>query len=214
MQPPWANVRSHLSVPELAGSRNDRPRLCQRAHGQDDRRGGGGAAEGGLSGAAPLQASRSPASAIDGVGRRGKYVVVSLDRVEQLVVHLRMTGRLIVQPAGTTDPEPYSNVLLTFTDGTRLCFADVRQFGRMRLAGPEEPWAAEIGLEPLSEEFSFERSRDCWTGGPPLSRCSCSTSAVLRGSATSTRARRSGRRGSVRAARPGRSRDQARAPSP
>jgi formamidopyrimidine-DNA glycosylase len=93
---------------------------------------------------------------IDGVGRRGKYVVVSLDRGRKLVVHLRMTGRLIVQQANATRPEPYSNVLLTFHDGTRLCFADVRQFGRMRLAGPEEPWAAEIGLEPLSEDFSFD----------------------------------------------------------
>ncbi|HMD01937.1 MAG TPA: bifunctional DNA-formamidopyrimidine glycosylase/DNA-(apurinic or apyrimidinic site) lyase [Candidatus Baltobacteraceae bacterium] len=91
------------------------------------------------------------------VGRRGKFVVLSLESGRLLVVHLRMTGRLIVQRAGTTEAEPYTNVLLSFHDGTRLCFADVRQFGRMRLAGPEEPWAAEIGLEPLSEEFSFER---------------------------------------------------------
>jgi len=93
---------------------------------------------------------------IAGVGRRGKYVVVSLESGRRLVVHLRMTGRLIVQRAGTRNPEPYTNVLLKFHDGTRLCFADVRQFGRMRLVGPEEPWAAEIGLEPLSEEFSFD----------------------------------------------------------
>ena len=34
------------------------------------------------------------------VGRRGKFVVVSLQSGRSLVVHLRMTGRLIVQPAG------------------------------------------------------------------------------------------------------------------
>ncbi|MFY9780957.1 MAG: bifunctional DNA-formamidopyrimidine glycosylase/DNA-(apurinic or apyrimidinic site) lyase [Candidatus Baltobacteraceae bacterium] len=94
---------------------------------------------------------------VEGVGRRGKFVVLGLGSGRQLVVHLRMTGRLIVQAAGSGEPEPYTNVLLTFRDGTRLCFADVRQFGRMRLVGPEEPWAADIGLEPLSEEFSFER---------------------------------------------------------
>lgn len=93
---------------------------------------------------------------VTGVGRRGKFVVVRLGSGRQLAVHLRMTGRLIVQPAGTTGVEPYTNVLLTFTDGTRLCFADVRTFGRMRLAGPEEPWAADVGLEPLSPEFSEE----------------------------------------------------------
>jgi formamidopyrimidine-DNA glycosylase len=91
------------------------------------------------------------------VGRRGKFVVVSLHSGRSLVVHLRMTGRLIVQAAGTVQAEPYTTVLLSFGDRTRLCFADVRQFGRMRLVGPEEPWAAEVGIEPLSEEFSGER---------------------------------------------------------
>jgi formamidopyrimidine-DNA glycosylase len=91
------------------------------------------------------------------VGRRGKYVVISLASGRCLVTHLRMTGRLIVQPPGSTDPEPYTKVLLRFTDSSRLCFADVRQFGRMRLVEPEVSWATEVGVEPLSEEFSVER---------------------------------------------------------
>ncbi len=94
---------------------------------------------------------------VDAVGRRGKFVVLSLASRRQLVVHLRMTGRLIVQGAGATIPEPYSNVLIRFSDGTRLCFADVRTFGRMRLVEPEDPWAAEVGIEPLSGDFSLER---------------------------------------------------------
>jgi formamidopyrimidine-DNA glycosylase len=91
------------------------------------------------------------------VGRRGKYVVATLESGRALVVHLRMTGRLVVRPAGTVEPYPYTHVRLEFSDGTLLCFADVRTFGRMRLVGPEEPWAAEVGLEPLSDEFSLER---------------------------------------------------------
>ncbi len=91
------------------------------------------------------------------IGRRGKFVVVSLGSGRSLVVHLRMTGRLIVQSATATDRQPYTNVLFRFDDGTRLTFADSRQFGRMRLVGPEEAWAAEVGLEPLSDDFSFER---------------------------------------------------------
>ena len=101
---------------------------------------------------------------IDAVGRRGKFVVLSLDSGGALVVHLRMTGRLIVQRAETTTLEPYTNVSITFVDGARLCFADVRQFGRMRLVEPEEPWAAEVGLEPLSDEFSFEKFSDLLDG--------------------------------------------------
>jgi formamidopyrimidine-DNA glycosylase len=94
---------------------------------------------------------------IEEVGRRGKFVVFRLRSGRTLVVHLRMTGRLIVQAAGTTDAQPYTNVQLTFADGARLSFADVRQFGRMRLVEPEETWAAEVGLEPLSDDFTFER---------------------------------------------------------
>jgi len=93
---------------------------------------------------------------IAGVGRRGKYVVFQLDSGGRLVVHLRMTGRLIVQPPGYSEPYPYTHVLLAFTDGTGLAFADVRQFGRMRLLAAGDPWDADGGIEPLSQGFTSE----------------------------------------------------------
>jgi formamidopyrimidine-DNA glycosylase len=69
-----------------------------------------------------------------------------------------MTGRLIVRAAESAQaPLPYTNVLLKFTDGANLSFADVRTFGRMRLVEQEEPWAADFGLEPLSPDFTNER---------------------------------------------------------
>jgi len=101
---------------------------------------------------------------VSAVGRRGKFVVLSLESRRQLVVHLRMTGRLIRQRSGTATPEPYTNVLLTFGDGELLCFADVRRFGRMRLFEPEVDWAADVGFEPLSEEFSAEKFSSLLTG--------------------------------------------------
>ncbi len=102
---------------------------------------------------------------IAAVGRRGKFVVFSLGSGRRLVVHLRMTGRLIVQRAeATSPPEPYSNVVLRFKDRSRLCFADVRRFGRMRLVEPEEEWASDIGLEPLSSDFSFESFSNLLSG--------------------------------------------------
>jgi formamidopyrimidine-DNA glycosylase len=111
------------------------------------------------------------------VGRRGKFVCMSLASGRSLVVHLRMTGRLIVQarpepveaaaPARGEQPLgllPYANVVLAFTDGSRLTFADARTFGRMRLVEPEEAWAADFGLEPLSRDFSFERFSELLAG--------------------------------------------------
>jgi len=74
----------------------------------------------------------------------------------RLVVSLRMTGRLIVQRQNDA-LYPYTNVVIDFTDGTRLAFADVRRFGRMRLVQKGEAWDAELGVEPLSQEFDIAR---------------------------------------------------------
>jgi formamidopyrimidine-DNA glycosylase len=93
---------------------------------------------------------------ITGVGRRAKFIVVQLGSGRRLTVHLRMTGRVIVQAPDVSEPHPYTHIILTFTDGWRLCFADVRQFGRMVLLEAGDPWDADGGIEPLSEAFTSE----------------------------------------------------------
>ena len=87
------------------------------------------------------------------VTRRAKYAVLHLKSGRALVTSLRMTGRLVVQDAAE-EAYPYTKIVLNFTDGSRLSFADVRQFGRMRLVGPAEPWDAALGPEPLSGDFT------------------------------------------------------------
>jgi formamidopyrimidine-DNA glycosylase len=92
---------------------------------------------------------------IASVRRRGKYAILELDAGDALVVSLRMTGRLIVRPAAT--PEYVgSHVALRFTDGSRLHFADVRTFGRMRLVRAGESWDGRLGVEPLAPGFTAE----------------------------------------------------------
>jgi formamidopyrimidine-DNA glycosylase len=96
------------------------------------------------------------AERIEGLDRRGKYALIRLSSGRSLAISLRMTGRLVVQGQG--EPAyPYGHVILDFTDGTRLVFADIRQFGRMRLLQPGEPWDADLGPEPLSRDFTPER---------------------------------------------------------
>jgi len=53
---------------------------------------------------------------------------------------------------------------LTLADGRRLCFADVRTFGRMRLVEPGEGWDAALGLEPLSPSFTTTVFADLLAG--------------------------------------------------
>ncbi len=94
--------------------------------------------------------------AITAVRRRGKYVVMELTSGRFLVTSLRMTGRLIFQ-RHPRPVDPYTHVRLDFEDFSRLCFADSRQFGRMRLVEPDEPWESELGIEPLSQHFTPQR---------------------------------------------------------
>ena len=102
---------------------------------------------------------------IASVRRRGKYAVLELSSGRRLVTSLRMTGRLIVLRAGEP-PYPYTYVELTFGDGSRLAFADVRQFGRMRLVEPGEPWDAALGPEPLDGDFTPDRFIGMLSGRP------------------------------------------------
>lgn len=93
---------------------------------------------------------------ISSVGRRGKYAVISLQSGSRLIVSLRMTGRLVVMAPGQAAIR-YEHISLHFTDGSRLAFADSRQFGRMRLTQPGESWDEQLGVEPLSGDFTPER---------------------------------------------------------
>jgi formamidopyrimidine-DNA glycosylase len=89
------------------------------------------------------------------VWRRGKYAVIELSSGRALVTSLRMTGRLVVQTP--TEPDfPGTHITLTFEDGDRLSFADVRTFGRMRLVEAGEAWDRDLGPEPLSSGFTQE----------------------------------------------------------
>jgi formamidopyrimidine-DNA glycosylase len=92
---------------------------------------------------------------IAGIRRRGKHAVIELESGRALVTSLRMTGRLVFASDG--EPEwPATHVELTFTDGARLRFSDVRTFGRMRLVHAGEAWDRELGIEPLSSGFTQE----------------------------------------------------------
>ncbi len=64
------------------------------------------------------------------VSRRGKYLIINLDR-GKLVVHLRMTGNLIYSPDGCFSGERFLRLSLPFLDGSALHYADMRRFGRL-----------------------------------------------------------------------------------
>jgi formamidopyrimidine-DNA glycosylase len=107
---------------------------------------------------------------IEAVGRRGKYFDVELTDEAHLVMHLRMTGNLLVVPAGVDTPsggtgreQPYVRVRIALDDGSTVLFADPRRFGTgIVLLGDEardEYFSARLGVEPLSPEFTADALR-------------------------------------------------------
>jgi formamidopyrimidine-DNA glycosylase len=99
-------------------------------------------------------ASRVVGQQVRAVGRRGKYVLVTLSGGDVLLVHRRMSGNLLLQRSKEDDP--YTRVSFTLDDGRRLVFSDPRKFGRLRLVAAESlPAALEaLGPEPLDDEFT------------------------------------------------------------
>ena len=94
------------------------------------------------------------------LARRGKYLVWDLDGDVHLVMHLRMTGTLLLDPPA---PPPYRRVEFAFDDDSQLVICDPRRFGTGELARTSDELAAffasRLGVEPLSEEFTAERLR-------------------------------------------------------
>lgn len=88
------------------------------------------------------------------VGRRAKYLVVTLDSGESLVIHRRMSGNLRL--ARADEAAPYTRVALTLGNGRRLLFTDPRKFGRVTVAAPEElpGLFRRLGPEPLDSDFT------------------------------------------------------------
>jgi formamidopyrimidine-DNA glycosylase len=105
----------------------------------------------------PMFENMLPGQRIIAVGRRGKYVVLNLESGDALLVHLRMTGHLHVEPDGTEPPEgKHVRVWFDLDDGYRLVFVDPRKFGRMWLAPDVADVTAKLGPEPLDADFTAD----------------------------------------------------------
>jgi len=93
---------------------------------------------------------------ITAVLRAGKYLVLELRAPRarwQFMIHLGMTGQLLVTPPDTA-PAPHTHAVFAFDDHRQLHFRDARRFGRLALAlAPASGFAPTLhvasGREPL-----------------------------------------------------------------
>jgi len=88
------------------------------------------------------------------VGRRGKFLLLELS-TDVLLIHLRMSGDLLVEPQAA--PLAAHHRLVLDLDGDlRLAFNDPRKFGRAWLVGDPDEILAGLGPEPLAEGLTPE----------------------------------------------------------
>jgi formamidopyrimidine-DNA glycosylase len=95
---------------------------------------------------------------ITALERRGKYLVLALDQGGRLVMHLRMTGNLLISEDEAA--QRHLRARLRLEPGPDLSFVDSRRFGR-GLAFPDGGSAddyldARLGVEPFSADFTPE----------------------------------------------------------
>jgi formamidopyrimidine-DNA glycosylase len=90
-----------------------------------------------------------------GFDRRGKYMLLGMSDGSTLIVHLRMTGKLLILPAGT-ERNLHTHVVMELDNGSALHYNDPRKFGRIWLVPDHTAVLSKLGPEPLSDDFAIE----------------------------------------------------------
>ena len=107
---------------------------------------------------------------ITSIGRRGKYILCSLDTGDALMIHLRMSGRVLVSEVGSQRPDHTHVVLhLAGAPAQELWFVDPRTFGEMVVFDPDHvetelPELAKLGIDPITDGVSVAQLADILRG--------------------------------------------------
>jgi len=99
---------------------------------------------------------RLPGQVIKDIGRRGKYLIFRLASGEALIMHLRMTGSLLLKRKGDKHPvsSPYITAIFRLDNGMELVFTDRRKLGTVSLVKDESELNEKLGPEPLDPDFT------------------------------------------------------------
>jgi formamidopyrimidine-DNA glycosylase len=100
---------------------------------------------------------------VERLDRRGKWLIWELEDEVHLVMHLRMTGNLIL-----AEDAPYTRVRIRLASGDHVLFTDPRRFGTgvvlLGDAARDDYFSTRVGVEPLSPDFTAEVLRDAARG--------------------------------------------------
>jgi formamidopyrimidine-DNA glycosylase len=108
----------------------------------------------------PGLAARLTGARVLGFRRRAKYILMRLEGGESVLLHLGMSGRIIIGPGRPNQETLHEHVVLETNEGWRVGFVDPRRFGSIDLvptaAEDQHKLLAGLGPEPLGADFSVD----------------------------------------------------------
>jgi formamidopyrimidine-DNA glycosylase len=106
----------------------------------------------------PGLAARLTGARVESFRRRAKYILMRLDCGDSVLLHLGMSGRIVIGPLRPNTPMAHEHVVLETDDGWRIGFVDPRRFGSIDLVRTAEEDSyrllAGLGPEPLGAAFT------------------------------------------------------------
>ena len=96
---------------------------------------------------------------INSMGRRGKFLIINLENNDRIILHLRMTGQLLVAPKNY-EVEKHTHLIAKLSGGNEVRYIDVRRFGRfwylMKNEKDDFTGIAKLGAEPCDKNLTAE----------------------------------------------------------
>ena len=106
----------------------------------------------------PALATRLTGTRILGFRRRGKYILMRLSSGDSVLLHLGMSGRLVLTPARRNAVERHEHIVFETENGARVGLIDPRRFGAVDLVPTDDEdrhkLLASLGPEPLDPAFT------------------------------------------------------------
>lgn len=96
---------------------------------------------------------------IEKIERRAKIIQFFLSNQKILIVHLKLTGRLLIRDR-KEPADKWAHIILRLSDNLDLRFCDMRKFGYLRIMSDEKELdevLKEFGPEPFTPEFTVEK---------------------------------------------------------
>jgi formamidopyrimidine-DNA glycosylase len=107
----------------------------------------------------PPELGRIAGSKVTSIDRRAKYILIRLDDGRTMIIHLGMSGRLLIHDDNKKYvPNKHDHMILQMDNGVDIVFNDPRRFGLVVLAKTKEvaqhKLFVHLGPEPLEKTFS------------------------------------------------------------